>query len=64
MQFNQFKQVFQSNFNQLIEGQVQLYVTDVDKHELWNAYLAAFLMMNVKGLIVTAVDSSFVTTVM
>ena len=42
MQFNQFKQVFQSNFNQLIEGQVQLYVTDVDKHELWDAYLAAF----------------------
>ena len=42
MQFNQFKQVFQSNFNQLIEGQVQLYVTDVNKHELWDGYLAAF----------------------
>jgi hypothetical protein len=42
MQFNQFKQVFQANFNKLIEGQVQLYVTDVDKHELWDAYLAAF----------------------
>jgi hypothetical protein len=42
MQFNQFKQVFQSNFNKLIEGQVQLYVTDVDKQQLWDAYLNAF----------------------
>ena len=42
MSFNQFKQVFQSNFNKLIEGQTQLYVTDVDKHELWDAYLNAF----------------------
>ena len=42
MSFNQFKQVFQSNFNKLIEGQVQLYVTDVNKNELWDTYLNAF----------------------
>lgn len=42
MQFNQFKQVFQSNFNKLIEGEVQLYVTDVNKNDLWDAYLTAF----------------------
>lgn len=42
MQFNEFKVLFQSNFNKLIEGQVRLYVTDVNKNELWDAYLNAF----------------------
>lgn len=42
MQFNEFKVLFQSNFNKLIEEQVRLYVTDVNKNELWDAYLNAF----------------------
>lgn len=40
--FKNFKTQLQDNFATLISGHSQLYIADVDKDVLWEAYLAAY----------------------
>lgn len=42
MTFSQFKVFFQQHFSNLIKNQNQLFVTDVAKDDLWDAYLGGF----------------------
>jgi hypothetical protein len=42
MQFKEFRQVFQRHVADMLTDVCQLYVTDVDKDELWNLYLDSF----------------------
>jgi rubrerythrin len=42
MNFLEFKQSFQSNFKLFVKDQTHLYLTNVDKDELWNTYLNNF----------------------
>lgn len=42
MNFLEFKQTFQANFSNFIKDQQFLFVTNVDKDELWNTYLSNF----------------------
>lgn len=40
--FKSFKETFQRNFKYFLENQDTLYVTDVDKDTLWDAYINSF----------------------
>ena len=42
MEFNQFKQLFQKHFEEMIENAAALYQVNVDKEALWNTYLDSF----------------------
>lgn len=42
MEFKKFKQAFQANFAQLVNGTDRLFEVAVDKDELWNLYLDSF----------------------
>jgi len=42
MEFNEFKKVFQNNFNNIIKDQNTLFVTEANKDNLWNLYLNSF----------------------
>jgi hypothetical protein len=42
MDFGEFKELFQSHVQQMLEGQNFLFVADVDKDKLWETYLESF----------------------
>lgn len=42
MEFKKFKQVFQTNFDQLVDGADRLFEVAVDKDDMWNLYLDSF----------------------
>jgi hypothetical protein len=42
MEFNEFKQAFQKNFEKITENVNHLFTVDVDSDELWNLYLDSF----------------------
>lgn len=42
MEFNEFKKVFQQQFKKMIKDQNRLFLTDVDKNDLWEHYLDNF----------------------
>lgn len=42
IEFREFKKFFQNNFDQVIKDQTHLFVVDLDRDTLWNAYLDAF----------------------
>lgn len=42
MTFNEFKTLFQRNFNEMVSTADRLFEVEVDKDELWNLYLNSF----------------------
>ena len=42
MEFKDFKNLFQQHVEKMLEGQDTLYITDVDKDNLWNLYLDSY----------------------
>ena len=42
MEFKEFKQGLQKQFNKLTKNDNKLFLTDVDKNEMWNHYLRSF----------------------
>lgn len=42
MEFKEFKKVFQSNFDKIVNGADRLFEVEVDKDEMWNLYLNSF----------------------
>jgi len=42
MEFNEFKPLFQKQIDSMIKNQDKLFLTDVEKEELWENYLSSF----------------------
>lgn len=42
MEFTEFKQMFQKQFDEMIKDQSKLFLTDVNKDEMWEKYLDSF----------------------
>lgn len=42
MEFYQFKKLFESNFEEMIRGEKQLFEVNIDQDEFWNLYLDSF----------------------